>query len=265
MTDATEPVRNLWRAIAQRDWEAVKNVVSDDCIFLDVPFGPTLAARVPDDIVKRLKSGLENENLVNWVNRDVLLLTNGVDVMYEHLVTYTSANGRDGQQPNCFGPQGQRRQGVTVEGLLGSQHNRQHRMVSKLSSRRRYELGVRRDRSGLMLDAFVVDCVVAWADTVASGFIPCIDVADHTHATALLLIPCGVSCATTSAMKSFLRLPFANPGSRATARPIPRRVPASPPPRPHHRRPGSPRRSPRAARRSARCSAAARESGRATR
>ena len=77
----------------------MKNVVSDDCIFLDVPFGPTLAARGPDDIVKRLKSGLENENLVNWVNRDVLLLTNGVDVMYEHLVTYTSANGETANNP----------------------------------------------------------------------------------------------------------------------------------------------------------------------
>jgi limonene-1,2-epoxide hydrolase len=99
MTDATEPVRHLWRAIAHRDWEAVKNVVSDDCIFLDVPFGPTLAARGPDDIVKRLKSGLENENLVNWVNRDGLLLTNGVDVMYEHLVTYTSANGETANNP----------------------------------------------------------------------------------------------------------------------------------------------------------------------
>ena len=77
----------------------MKNVVSDDCIFLDVPFGPTLAARVPDDIVKRLKSGLENENLVNWVDRDVLLLTNGVDVMYEHLVTYTSANGETANNP----------------------------------------------------------------------------------------------------------------------------------------------------------------------
>ncbi len=77
----------------------MKNVVSDDCIFLDVPFGPTLAARGPDDIVKRLKSGLENENLVNWVNRDVLLLTNGVDVMYEHLVTYTSTNGEMTNNP----------------------------------------------------------------------------------------------------------------------------------------------------------------------
>ena len=93
MTDATEPVIDLWRALATRDWDAVKAVVSDDCIFLDVPLGPTLAARGPDDIVKRLKGGLENEDLADWANRDVLLLTNGTDIMYEHLVTYTSTNG----------------------------------------------------------------------------------------------------------------------------------------------------------------------------
>ena len=87
MTNAAEPVLHRWRALATRDWEAVKSVVTDDCIFLDVPLGPTLAARGPDDIVKRLKGGLENENLADWANRDVLLLTNGVDVMYEHLVT----------------------------------------------------------------------------------------------------------------------------------------------------------------------------------
>ena len=93
MTNAPEPVLHLWRALATRDWEAVKSVVTDDCIFLDMPLGPTLAARGPDNIVKRLKGGLENENLADWANRDVLLLTNGVDVMYEHLVTYTSTNG----------------------------------------------------------------------------------------------------------------------------------------------------------------------------
>jgi ketosteroid isomerase-like protein len=99
MTDAREPVLHLWRALAKRDWAALRSVVSDDCIFLDMPFGPTLAARGPDDIVKRLKSGLENENLANWANHDVLLLTNGVDVMYEHLVIYTSTNGETAKNP----------------------------------------------------------------------------------------------------------------------------------------------------------------------
>jgi limonene-1,2-epoxide hydrolase len=80
-------------------WEAVKAVVSDDCIFVDMPIGPTLAVRGPDNIAKRLKSGLENENLANWANHDVLLLTNGVDVMYEHLLTYTSTNGETANNP----------------------------------------------------------------------------------------------------------------------------------------------------------------------
>ena len=99
MTNAAEPVLHLWRALTTRDWEAVKSVVTDDCIFLDMPLGPTLAARGPDDIVKRLKGGLENEILADWANRDVLLLTNGVDVMYEHLVTYTSTNGEVTNNP----------------------------------------------------------------------------------------------------------------------------------------------------------------------
>jgi ketosteroid isomerase-like protein len=99
MTDATEPVRQLWRSIGNRDWAAVKAVVSDDCIFLDVPFGPTLAARGPENIVRRLKGGLENEHLADWANQDRLMLTNGIDVMYEHVVTYTSTNGETTTNP----------------------------------------------------------------------------------------------------------------------------------------------------------------------
>jgi hypothetical protein len=64
----------FWRALAKRDWEALKTMVSDDCIFLDMPFGPTLAARGPVNIVKRLKNGLENENLAYYANHDVLVL-----------------------------------------------------------------------------------------------------------------------------------------------------------------------------------------------
>src|SRR6476646_9697194 len=42
ISNATEPVLNLWRALAKRDWEAVKAVVSDDCIFVDMSLGPTV-------------------------------------------------------------------------------------------------------------------------------------------------------------------------------------------------------------------------------
>src|SRR6202012_103675 len=54
-----DTVLGLWQALSRRDWDAVKTFLSADCIYVDMPVGPTLAARGPDDIVKRLKVGLE--------------------------------------------------------------------------------------------------------------------------------------------------------------------------------------------------------------
>jgi limonene-1,2-epoxide hydrolase len=99
MTDASDTVLQLWRAIASGDWEAVKTVVSDDCIFMDMPLGPTMAARGPDNIVNRLKSAFENEYLASYANHDGLLLSNGVDVIYEHLEIFTSSDGETANNP----------------------------------------------------------------------------------------------------------------------------------------------------------------------
>ena len=99
MTNASETVLHLWRAVASRDWEAVKTVVSDDCIFMDMPLGPTMAARGPDNIVKRLKSDFENEYLASYANHDGVLLSNGVDVIYEHLEIFTSSDGETANNP----------------------------------------------------------------------------------------------------------------------------------------------------------------------
>ena len=60
--------------------------LSDDCIYADMPVGPALAARGPEDIVKRLKVGLEP--LASYVNHDGLLVSNGSDAMYEHSETW---------------------------------------------------------------------------------------------------------------------------------------------------------------------------------
>ncbi|ORA28771.1 nuclear transport factor 2 family protein [Mycobacterium aquaticum] len=72
----------LWQALSDRDWELVKTYVSDDCIYLDMPVGPAAAAKGPDDIVKRLKIGLDP--LASYENFPGLLLSNGADAMYEH-------------------------------------------------------------------------------------------------------------------------------------------------------------------------------------
>ena len=54
MMNASETVLGLWRAVAKRDWEAVKTLVTDDCIFFDMPLGSKMAGQGLDNIVKRL-------------------------------------------------------------------------------------------------------------------------------------------------------------------------------------------------------------------
>ncbi len=81
-----DTVLGMWKALSARDWESLKTFLADDCIYVDMPLGPTLAARGPGDIVKRLKVGLEQ--LASYVNHDGLLVTNGTDVMYEHSETW---------------------------------------------------------------------------------------------------------------------------------------------------------------------------------
>ena len=65
--------------------------MSPDCVYVDMPVGPTLAARGPDDIVKRLKVGLEP--LADYENHDGVLVSNGSDVMYEHSETWRWTSG----------------------------------------------------------------------------------------------------------------------------------------------------------------------------
>jgi limonene-1,2-epoxide hydrolase len=84
-------VIGLWKALSDRDWEAVKSFLSADCVYVDMPLGPTLAARGPEDIVKRLRIGFEP--LVGYQNHDGVLLSNGSDVMYEHSETWNWASG----------------------------------------------------------------------------------------------------------------------------------------------------------------------------
>ncbi len=85
-----ETVLGMWKALSDRDWDSVKAYLSDECIYIDMPM-PAVSARGPDDIVKRLKIGLES--LASYVNHDGLLLTNGRDVMYEHSETWCWHSG----------------------------------------------------------------------------------------------------------------------------------------------------------------------------
>ncbi|CAN5513173.1 nuclear transport factor 2 family protein [soil metagenome] len=93
--EATSAVKDtvvgMWQALSRRDWETLKTFLADDCIYLDMPIGPTAAARGPEDIVKRLKIGLEP--LASYVNHEGLIVADGADVMYEHSETWHWASG----------------------------------------------------------------------------------------------------------------------------------------------------------------------------
>ncbi|MCB0941250.1 MAG: nuclear transport factor 2 family protein [Mycobacterium sp.] len=90
----SDTVFGMWKALSNRDWETLKTFVSDDCIYVDMPVGPAAAARGPEDIVKRLKIGLEP--LAGYENHDGVLVSNGTDAMYEHSETWTFKTGESG-------------------------------------------------------------------------------------------------------------------------------------------------------------------------
>ena len=86
-----EAVLGLWRTLSARDWAGIADWVTDDCIYIDMPVGPALAARGPVDIVKRLQVGLRD--LAAYENHDGLLVAEGDVVMYEHSETWTFGSG----------------------------------------------------------------------------------------------------------------------------------------------------------------------------
>jgi len=89
-----DTVFGMWKALSNRDWETLKTFVSDDCIYVDMPVGPAAAARGPENIVKRLKIGLEP--LAGYENHDGVLVSNGTDAIYEHSETWTFKTGESG-------------------------------------------------------------------------------------------------------------------------------------------------------------------------
>lgn len=94
-----EAVRGLWTTLSARDYDGIAEWVTDDCIYLDVPVGPTLAARGPTDIAKRLRVGWGD--LAAYENHDGLLVADGENVIYEHSETWTFATGEVFTLPFC--------------------------------------------------------------------------------------------------------------------------------------------------------------------
>ncbi|MET0899474.1 MAG: limonene-1,2-epoxide hydrolase family protein [Mycobacterium sp.] len=88
---SADVVLGMWRALSARDWDAVPTFLAQDCLYLDMPVGAAAAAKGPDNIVKRLKVGLES--LAAYENFDGLLVGDGADLMYEHSERWDWAGG----------------------------------------------------------------------------------------------------------------------------------------------------------------------------
>jgi limonene-1,2-epoxide hydrolase len=99
MTDdaaVRDTVLGMWRALSNRDWDALRAFLADDCLYVDMPM-PSVSARGPDNILAKLKIGLES--LSSYVNHDGLLLTNGADAVYEHSETWGWDSGETVRLP----------------------------------------------------------------------------------------------------------------------------------------------------------------------
>ena len=89
-------VLGMWEALSDRDWDRLKTYLSDDCLYVDMPM-PAVSARGPENIVTRLRIGLDP--LSSYVNHDGLLLSSGADVVYEHSETWGWSSGESVRLP----------------------------------------------------------------------------------------------------------------------------------------------------------------------
>jgi ketosteroid isomerase-like protein len=95
-----DTVRGLWNALSDRDYEAAKTYLADDCIYFDVPVGPAAAARGPEDAMKRIR--IAWDGLSHYENYDGIMVTNGVDVMYEHSEKWVWPTGETATLPSSL-------------------------------------------------------------------------------------------------------------------------------------------------------------------
>lgn len=86
-----EAVHGLWQALQGRDYDAVADWVTDDCIYFDVALGAGLAAKGPANIANRLRSAWGT--LATYEHHDGLLVADGDHVLYEHGETWTWRTG----------------------------------------------------------------------------------------------------------------------------------------------------------------------------
>jgi ketosteroid isomerase-like protein len=81
-----ERVRELWDALYARDWERIRACFAEDSEYTDVPSPADDVARGPDQIVARLRLGLER--ISGYEHQLRLMVAEGDTVVTEHAETW---------------------------------------------------------------------------------------------------------------------------------------------------------------------------------
>ena len=91
-----ETVAAFWSAFYDRDFDRIASFFGDESVYMDVPGGPTMAAKGPDDVVKRLAS---IRGLAGFDNDHVRTVAEGDVVMTEHAEIWTWQTGETVRLP----------------------------------------------------------------------------------------------------------------------------------------------------------------------
>jgi ketosteroid isomerase-like protein len=81
-----EQVQELWDALYARDWERIRACFTEDSEYTDVPSPTDDVARGPDQIVARLRLGLER--ISGYEHQLRLMVAEGDTVVTEHAETW---------------------------------------------------------------------------------------------------------------------------------------------------------------------------------
>ena len=85
-------VTAMWDTLDKRDWPQLGRFFAADCIYYDVPLGPSAAGVGPESIVARLRLGLEPLSAYQHHHGRVASGADGL-VMLEHSETWTWGTG----------------------------------------------------------------------------------------------------------------------------------------------------------------------------
>lgn len=94
----TELTASFWQALYRHDWDDVGSFFGPESVYFDVPTGPRTAARGPDDIVARLRLGLDPVSRHEHGRRTVVVADPPV-VMTEHTEIWHWSSGESATLP----------------------------------------------------------------------------------------------------------------------------------------------------------------------